>query len=477
MSEETVLSVGIDLGTSTTQMIISKLYIQNMASAFTIPRITITDKQIVFKSEIIFTPIFETNLIDVEAIKKFVAEQYQKAGISKESIQIGAVIITGETARKENSSNVLQALSGFAGDFVVATAGPDLESIIAGRGAGAQTYSKDHHTSVVNLDIGGGTTNLALFYDDEVFDTGCLDIGGRLIRVEPRTNVMTYIAPKIAEIIRQEKLALAVGQHVTVAQLMPIVRIMADLLENSVGLGSESPYYRQIITNKGIESKREVKAISFSGGVADCISSELSADPFKYGDIGLLLGFAIAQSRLVTEIPVIKSLETIRATVVGAGAHTAEISGSTITYREEVLPIKNLPVLKLSQQDERGTSQEVAEAIIKKLQWYQLETDFQAVALGIEGEKNPTFQRVVDYAHAIVSGLGEMIARQETLVISVQQDMAKSLGQCLHSLLPRDYPFVCIDSVRVENGDYIDIGKPVAGGSVLPVVVKTLIFN
>ncbi|MBP1040835.1 ethanolamine ammonia-lyase reactivating factor EutA [Vagococcus sp. BWB3-3] len=477
MSEETVLSVGIDLGTSTTQMIISKLYIQNMASAFTIPRITITDKQVVFKSEIIFTPILANNLIDVEAIKLFVGQQYQQAGIDKEEIQIGAVIITGETARKENSSNVLQALSGFAGDFVVATAGPDLESIIAGRGAGAQRYSKEHHTSVVNLDIGGGTTNLALFYDDEVFDTGCLDIGGRLIRVDPQTQKITYIAPKIAEIIKDESLSITVGQLATVAQLMPIVTFMVTLLENSVGIGVESPYYRQIITNKGIESKRDIKAISFSGGVADCLVEKLPNDPFRYGDIGLLLGTAIAHSRLVKEIPVIKSLETIRATVVGAGSHTAEISGSTITYREEVLPIKNLPVLKLTPQDEKGDRQELAVAILKKLQWYQLENDFQGVALAIEGEKNPTFQRVLDYAGGIVEGLAAMINHNEPLVISVQQDMAKSLGQCLHSLLPTGYPFVCIDSVRMENGDYIDIGKPVAGGSVLPVVVKTLIFN
>lgn len=477
MSQETVLSVGIDLGTSTTQMIISKLHIQNMASAFTIPRITITDKEVIFRSEIMFTPILENNLIDVDQIKNFVARQYQAAGITKEEIQIGAVIITGETARKENSSNVLAALSGYAGDFVVATAGPDLESIISGRGAGAQMHSKNHHTSVVNLDIGGGTTNLALFYDDEVIDTGCLDIGGRLIKVDSQTQTITYIAPKIAQIIEAEKIPLAVGQRTTPEGLQPIIDIMVQLLENSVGLGTPSPYYDMILTNKGIESDRNILALSFSGGVADCIHEVRPSDTFKYGDIGLLLGHRIAHSALVSDIEVIESIETIRATVVGAGSHTAEISGSTITYKEEVLPIKNIPILRMSHHDEEGDALALAEAISAKMQWYQLEQEFQAVALGIEGEKNPTFQRVQEYAQGIVKGLSSMIERQETLVIIVQQDMAKSLGQCLFGLLPKDYPFVCIDSVRVENGDYIDIGKPVAAGSVLPVVVKTLVFN
>lgn len=478
MSEDVVLSVGIDLGTSTTQMIISKLYIQNMASAFTIPRITIIKKEVVFKSDIIFTPILSNNLIDVKAIERFVSEQYKKAGISKDEIQIGAVIITGETARKENSSNVLQALSGYAGDFVVATAGPDLESIIAGRGAGAQSYSKSHHTTVVNLDIGGGTTNLAMFYDDEVIDTGCLDIGGRLIRVDKDTHQITYIAPKIQEIINKEGLNLSTGKQVNANDLKPIIKIMVQLLENSVGLAQLSPYYDMIITNKGLSLNRDISAISFSGGVADCIihASE-NQDVFKYGDIGILLGKGIAESELVTKYDVVESVETIRATVVGAGSHTAEISGSTITYIDGVLPIKNLPILKLAHEDELGSSAEMSKVIAEKLLWYEIDGDVQNIALGLNGLANPSFQDIQRFAQAIVEGMSLIIEKGDPLIVTVQEDMAKALGQSIFSLLPKDYPFVCLDSVKVENGDYIDIGAPVAGGSVLPVVVKTLIFN
>ena len=125
-----ILSVGLDIGTATTQLILSELTIENIASVFTIPRVYITDKKVLYKSEIIFTPISDQLLIEVDKIKNFVLNEYAKAGIQKKDIQMGAVIITGETARKENASQVLQALSGYAGDFVVATAGPDLESII-----------------------------------------------------------------------------------------------------------------------------------------------------------------------------------------------------------------------------------------------------------------------------------------------------------------------------------------------------------
>ena len=117
-----ILSVGLDIGTATTQLILSELTIENIASVFTIPRVYITDKKVLYKSEIIFTPISDQLLIEVDKIKNFVLNEYAKAGIQKKDIQMGAVIITGETARKENASQVLQALSGYAGDFVVATA-------------------------------------------------------------------------------------------------------------------------------------------------------------------------------------------------------------------------------------------------------------------------------------------------------------------------------------------------------------------
>ncbi|MGL5085887.1 MAG: ethanolamine ammonia-lyase reactivating factor EutA, partial [Clostridium sp.] len=153
---EELLSVGIDIGTSTTQLVFSKLIIENIASNFTIPRISIVDKEIVYRSDIYFTPLISLTEIDAEGVKDIVDTEYKKSGINKADIKTGAVIITGETARKENANDVLHTLSGFAGDFVVATAGPDLESIISGKGAGAHIYSKEHSTSVVNIDIGGG---------------------------------------------------------------------------------------------------------------------------------------------------------------------------------------------------------------------------------------------------------------------------------------------------------------------------------
>lgn len=474
MSKETLLTVGIDLGTSTTQLVLSELTVENFASAFTVPRISISDKKVIYRSDIIFTPLLNQSEIDAEPIKAFVAEQYRQAGIHKQDIQMGAVIITGETARKSNANNVLRALSGYAGDFVVATAGPDLESIIAGKGAGAQTYSETKRKPVVNLDIGGGTTNLAVFKDGEVIDTACLDIGGRLIKLDQQQKI-TYIAPKIQEIINKKGLTLHLGDQATEQNLLPIISELVAVLENSIGLGTQSPFYQLLVTNHPLRKGEELPIVTFSGGVADCLNTT-STNLFKYGDIGLLLGKYLRKSLIFSEKEVLESAETIRATVVGAGSHTAEISGSTIAYREQILPVKNIPILKLAQEDETLTVTELGQRIQEKLNWHRIEETPQ-IALAIRGMSNPTFADIQRYGQGIVEGLASLVAEQIPIIVMVDEDMAKALGHALSAHLPKDYPFICLDSVKVENGDYVDIGLPVAEGAVLPVIVKTLVFN
>ncbi len=474
MSKETLLTVGIDLGTSTTQLVLSELTVENFASAFTVPRISISDKKVIYRSDIIFTPLLNQSEIDAEPIKAFVAEQYRQAGIHKQDIQMGAVIITGETARKSNANNVLRALSGYAGDFVVATAGPDLESIIAGKGAGAQTYSETKRKPVVNLDIGGGTTNLAVFKDGEVIDTACFDIGGRLIKLDQQQKI-TYIAPKIQEIINKKGLTLHLGDQATEQNLLPIISELVAVLENSIGLGTQSPFYQLLVTNHPLRKGEELPIVTFSGGVADCLNTT-STNLFKYGDIGLLLGKYLRKSLIFSEKEVLESAETIRATVVGAGSHTAEISGSTIAYREQILPVKNIPILKLAQEDEPLTVTELGQRIQEKLNWHRIEETPQ-IALAIRGMSNPTFADIQRYGQGIVEGLASLVAEQIPIIVMVDEDMAKALGHALSAHLPKDYPFICLDSVKVENGDYVDIGLPVAEGAVLPVIVKTLVFN
>jgi len=155
-----ILSVGIDIGTTTTQLVFSRIDLENTAGYFTAPRVSIVDKKVLFQSEIHTTPLLSNSMLDGEKIRQLVAAEYQRAGFRPEDTDTGAVIITGESAGKQNAEITLHQLSDFAGEFVVSTAGPDLESIIAGKGSGAWQYSLDRECRTVNVDIGGGTTNI-----------------------------------------------------------------------------------------------------------------------------------------------------------------------------------------------------------------------------------------------------------------------------------------------------------------------------
>ena len=476
--KEELLSVGIDIGTSTTQLIFSKLFIENMASSYTVPRIVIVDKQIIYRSQIYFTPLLSLKEIDGEKIRQIIQKEYETAGIDKSSIHTGAVIITGETARKENAKEVLENLSGFAGDFVVATAGPDLESVIAGKGAGAHIYAKEHNACIVNIDIGGGTSNFAVFQRGDIKETGCMDIGGRLIKVDSATHKITYIAPKLETIIKQKEFQIELGMVADRQLLSPIIEIMVKALEQGVGLKPKDDTFYFLTTEKSFNFKSPITCVSFSGGVADFIyENKKEEDCFAYGDIGILLGQALKQSELFKHFTIVKSSETIRATVVGAGTHTTEISGSTITYTKNIFPLKNLPILKLSLEEEALDSENFSKTLLQKLDWFKLEGELQKVAVALEGMSNPSFYDIQRYAKGLVEGMKELIEKEIPFVVIVEKDMAKVLGQSIYHLLEFKKDIVCLDSIHLENGDYIDIGSPVANGAVVPVVVKTLVFH
>ena len=460
--KQQLLSVGIDIGTSTTQLVFSKITVENTASSYSVPKITLTGKELAYKSQIYFTPLINQTTIDCDAIKTIIENEYHKARVSKEKIDTGAVIITGETARKENAKEVLQTLSGFAGDFVVATAGPDLESIIAGKGAGASDYSHKYRKNVLNVDIGGGTSNFALFSDGEVIDTGCMDIGGRLVKIDSEKNI-TYISEKVKKAIPEIK----TGEKLTDSLSEKITSVMTDALMQGANIKKRDELFDLFVTNKGISQSHHIDCISFSGGVSDYIYNHEYGELYKYGDIGVMLGKAIYNSKLSSHYMLIKASETIRATVVGAGTHTTEISGSTITYSSSILPLKNIPVLKLTQSDENN----LYKAITKKIEWYKTEGEADKVAIAFQGQKSPSFEKIEQYASDIAKSESEI----SPLIIVTESDIAKALGQTLKSKTQN--PIVCIDGISLKNGDYIDIGKPVAEGAVLPVVIKTLVFN
>lgn len=480
MADKTaILSVGIDVGTSTTQVVFSKLQMDNAGGYFSVPRVAIVDKKVVYKSEVYMTPLKTDVLIDTDALRDIVAAEFRKAGYRPEDTDSGAVIITGESARKENSDAVLKSLSDFAGDFVVSAAGPDMESLIAGKGSGAWQYSMDHHCRVANLDIGGGTTNVVLFEDGEPLARGCLDIGGRLICMNPQ-GIITKVSPAAAVMAQAAGVSVSVGDRCDELKLTAVTRQMAAALNAYLGVGTKDidAILRQIKTpgSSDFPVPEKVQAVFFSGGVADLIYHE-SADTWAYGDIGVLLGRAIRESRLFTDFQKMEPGETIRATVVGAGTYTTTISGSTITYSDDIFPLKNIPVIKLDEELQEACFAGETEPVIRRIQWVLGQNDEEHFILAMPGKRNPGYTEMKRAAASIRQIMDRVQPPGEPILLVIESDIAKAMGQMIRQQPDLKRQVVAIDSIHVEDGEYVDMGKPMMNGMVIPVVVKTLIFG
>jgi len=473
---EEILSVGIDIGTTTTQVAFSRLQIKNVASYFSVPKVEITGKEVVYRSGIHFTPLTSDTLIDGDGVRHIVEGEFQKAGFCPGDTSTGAVIITGESARKENARIVTENLSHFAGDFVVSTVGPDLEAVIAGKGSGAWRHSIEQNCIVANLDIGGGTTNIAVFDRGDTATTGCYDIGGRLICVEG--GRICWVSPAVAMVAAELGISLRVGKEADAESLSRVTVRMAEVLEEALKFGKKSPLEDKLRTagSTALRLVRPPDAVCFSGGVADCIFNPPQL-PFPYGDIGALLGRSVSQSRLMHQARVLRSAETIRATVIGAGTYTTTVSGSTIAYTEQLLPLKNIPCLKLTDKEEAsllaGEVQFLAEAMYRFLQ----QNDCGRLMLAIRGPKNPGYAQLKDMGRAIAAAWRWAVPESVPVLVATERDIAKALGQMLRAALDSKRDIVCIDGVNISHGDYIDMGRPLQNGTVIPVVVKTLLFG
>lgn len=471
-----ILSVGIDIGTTTTQLIFSRLVIENKASAFTVPHISIISKEIIYRSAIYFTPFINATDIDGDGILQLVRDEFASAGLTPEQISTGAVIITGEAARKQNADIVLGKLSSFAGQFVVSTAGPDLESIIAGKGSGACAYSDAHSCSTVNVDIGGGTTNIATYSNGEATSYCCLDIGGRQVRLDANGNI-EYISPSAQEIANSIGLTLQIGQLANTELLTPLTDCMADLIYHQLFDDADCPLLERIRTrgSSPFQRPQQKPVVFLSGGVADCVFAPVGAD-FPFSDIGVLLGRSLRNSRLFREAQIDHSLETLRATVVGAGVHLVSISGSTITFTHGLLPLRDLPVVKLTDEEMRRWRQGDDDYVAERLRWSSQATDNPLLALGWDGWKNPSFVEIVAMAERVVAVYNRQELSQLPMIIIIEEDMAKSLGQAIQRMLPQR-PLICVDGVGIRQGDYVDLGSPIMNDVAIPVVVKTLVIG
>ncbi|CTV37630.1 ethanolamine ammonia-lyase reactivating factor EutA [Escherichia albertii] len=465
MNTRQLLSVGIDIGTTTTQVIFSRLELVNRAAVSQVPRYEFIKREISWQSPVFFTPVDKQGGLKEAELKTLILEQYQAAGIAPESVDSGAIIITGESAKTRNARPAVMTLSQSLGDFVVASAGPHLESVIAGHGAGAQTLSEQRLCRVLNIDVGGGTANYALFDAGKISGTACLNVGGRLLETDSQGRVV--YAHKPGQMIVDECFGPGTDARSLIgAQLVQVTRRMAELIVEVIE-GTLSPLAQALMQTGLLPAGVTPDIITLSGGVGECYRHQ-PADPFCFADIGPLLATALHDHPRLREMNVQFPAQTVRATVIGAGAHTLSLSGSTIWLEGVQLPLRNLPVaIPIDETDLVNAWQQ---ALIQ----LDLDPKTDAYVLALPASLPVRYAAVLTVINALVDFVARFPNPHPLLVVA-GQDFGKALGMLLRPQL-QQLPLAVIDEVIVRAGDYIDIGTPLFGGSVVPVTVKSLAF-
>ena len=468
----TLISVGIDIGSSTSHLVFSRLTLRREGAALS-GRFTVTNREVLYRSQIMLTPYLAGTLIDIDKVQQFIEAAYRAAGLAPEDIDTGAVIITGEALKKENAQPIVEYFAQYAGKFICAAAGHNHEALLAAYGCGAVDVSHSAGKSVLNVDIGGGTTKFALIEDGVVTQTAAINVGARLIAFDD-ADVVTRLEDAGRVLMQELGHQLECGQKITRRQKADVATLMANILFAMIEHGPVSPLAKQLMVTPPLRHYRlaHVDHIMFSGGVSEHVYDH---DRTSYGDVGPLLGKHIRER--LQDLPkrhmVREPTEGIRATVIGAGEYTVQASGNTSYISNPgVLPVFGLKVIQASLTDGAAVVPSIQQALHK----FDLTsfTSGLALSLSLAGQLDYTTIRKV--AEGIADIVRNSASATSPLYLTLDVDVAKSLGGILKEELQLDRDIIAIDGIDVGDLDYIDIGAPMGVTEVIPVTVKSLMF-
>ena len=471
INEFEILSVGVDVGSSTSHLVFSNLLLKRDERSET-KRFFIVDRKVIYEGHIINTPLLDDHTIDIAKLTTFLKEEYKTAGIDPEEIKTGAVIVTGETARKKNAAEIAEALSNDAGKFVAATAGPNFESMLAAMGSGATARSKNSGRTILTCDIGGGTSNIAIVANGNNVATSCISVGGRLISTDSDHKISRIDMPA-RKVMEHLGMNYNVGDVIPVSDLDKIAAKLIDILLEALTGPVKSPLGRQLMLTDDPHFPAQIDEYSFSGGVAELMYGATN----NYGDIGHLLADKLNLSAMKLGAPVVESTSKIRATVIGAGAYSLSISGCSGFMDENIsFPIRNVPVLRVDVEQAKLGPVHVEVEINKAFQRFDYKEGDEVVALYFEDPVQASYAKMELFSRSIEAALPNSIRNKLPIILIFNTDIACGVGNVMRRETNLKNNLLSLDELSLKDGDWIDIGEPLLDGQVFPVTVKSLVF-
>jgi len=459
-------SVGIDIGSSTSHLMFSQLLIGYPSVLQRKP--IVLERNVIARSPILLTPFSGDWNIEAGPLKELVDATFKDAGLTRADIDTGAVIITGEAARRDNAQKIAELFSDEAGRFVCATAGPTLETIMAAHGSGAVMQSRDQGLTLLNIDVGGGTTKISLIDNGKIRATTAVNIGARLV-AHDTADTIVRLEKGGRRFLNALGYELDFGAKVSDDLRTQLANRMAQALFDALTTGKEP--WSDFYVAAALGELPALDGILFSGGVSEYIYSREAA---AFGDLGPYLGRAIRSEVEKRGFDILEAGEGIRATVIGASQYTVQLSGETIFIPENLnLPVRNLRVFVASVDWQAPVAERTEAAVKEMLGARDPEVRGSPFVLAFSTPAFTGYGAVQDMAKGIDRALATLSAEDRPLALVFVQNV----GQVVGGMLSAKWNMPCIDEVSLSELDFIDIGEVVPGEGFVPVVIKSLAFG
>jgi ethanolamine utilization protein EutA len=474
-SEENIelKTVGIDIGSSTSHLLFAKVALQRQSQGLS-SRFVVIGREIVWRSPILLTPFLPDGTIDAQRLGEFIRQAYRDAGFAREEIDSGAVILTGEAIKRRNARAIDELFAEEAGKFVCATAGHKLESRLAAHGSGAVALSKARNERLLHIDIGGGTTKLALVDKGAIAGLAAFAIGGRLLATDAN-GAWTRVDDSARLVAEDLAVDTSPRSLADPAVRQRIVQRLAAIAADTILGGPLDKLGEALLLTEKLPAAAAPTALTFSGGVAEYMFGHENEE---FGDIAKMLAGALAgELSRRTALSLIDPGQRIRATVIGASQFTVQVSGKTIYLPDPyVLPVHNVPVVLVGL-DLSGEIDASAVAAAIRSKTGEMDLDRAArMAIAFTWHGDPEYSRLKAMAQAIVQALAPGAKRDELLLLMIDGDIGKTFGRLLHRELNWPGKLVSVDGVQLQDLDYVDVGELIAPPGVVPVVIKSLLF-
>jgi ethanolamine utilization protein EutA len=471
MAEEDRLiltSVGVDIGSSTSHLLFSKLELERQDG-----RYVTVKRDVLYQSEILLTPYLGATTIDGTALGEFIDRQYHAAGLARDQVDTGALILTGVALLRDNARAIAELFAGEAGRFVAVSAGDNLEATMAAHGSGAIAMSSNGG-AVLNVDIGGGTTKVVVCRNGRTSELMAIDVGARLVAVDA-SGAITRLEPAGRDVGARLGLDLQPGQHVDSEDLRRMAAYMVDQLLGEVSVGGSSKG-SHLLRTEPLRDRSAIAAITFSGGVSEYVYGRAAQ---TFGDLGPLLAEELRRREAELGAPVVETTGGIRATVIGASQYTIQVSGSTIYLSPlDVVPVRNIPVVMphFPWHEEEFEAATVSQVIRDALRRFDLLDASGPVALAAQWEGSATYGRIKAFCSGAVEAMHSHSAKGHPLILVFDSDIGGLLGLHFREDMRLELPIISIDGVELREFDFIDIGALIPTSGAVPVVIKSLVF-